>query len=266
MKNKLKYIIFFISLFLVSCITNKSTRLLQEGSDIPVYDQSSYKEYKLKVNDELNVRILSLHEEIVSAFNLESESSSGSSTGASGGSSNGGQPASAPSLQAYRIYPDGTIDIPFADSIPVVGLTLEEARMKIEERLKNVANDVQVKVGLANSYFYMLGRSGKGQHILYKDRLTIYQAIALSAFSPGLGDLKDVKIIRQQENGTPSIADFDLRSRSIIGSEYYYVQPNDVIYVGAAKGSFFKIQSLSSFVGVVSSSLMLILLVLQYTK
>jgi polysaccharide export outer membrane protein len=240
MKQILKYIVFFLLLFLFSCITNKNTRLLQEGSDIPLYEQSSYKDYKLKINDELNVRIMSLNQQIVSAFNLES--------------------------QTYRIYPDGTIDIPFADSIPVVGLTIEEARTKIEDRLKNVTNDVQVKVGLANNYFYMLGKSGAGESQIYKERLTIYQAIALCKFAPNNGDLKDVKIIRQQDDGTPVIVEFDLRSKSIIGSDYYYVQPNDVIYIGISKGNFFRIQTFTGFIGVISTSLALMLLILQYAK
>ena len=37
-------------------------------------------------------------------------------------------------------------------------------------------------------------------------------------------------LIRQTAEGT-EVKVFDLRSKSIIDSEYYYVQPNDVIYI-----------------------------------
>ena len=41
---------------------------------------------------------------------------------------------------------------------------------------------------------------------------------------------KDVHVIRQTPDGT-KVMRFDLRSKSIIDSEFYYIQPNDVIYI-----------------------------------
>ena len=40
----------------------------------------------------------------------------------------------------------------------------------------------------------------------------------------------NIQIIRQTENGTV-VKTFDIRTKSIIDSEFYYIQPNDVIYV-----------------------------------
>ncbi len=249
MKKNIRYIVlFFVILSSVSCITNRSTRLLQDRSSLPVYDSIFYPEYKLKANDELNVRIISLNPEIMSAFNL---GSTGSQTASS---------------LSYRIYDDGTVDIPFADSIKIVGLTLVEATNVIENRLKNVNDDIIVKLQLSNNFFYMVGASGKGKFSIYKDRLTIYQAIAMAGFTPGVGNLKKVKIIREQDNGTSDIVTFDLRTESIINSAYYYIQPNDVIYMETSKGNFFRIQSFSSLMGVISSSLTFLLLMLSYTK
>ena len=46
-----------------------------------------------------------------------------------------------------------------------------------------------------------------------------------------------------------------MRTASIIGSEFYYVQPNDVIYVSSIKGDFFKVQDYSSTIGSFSTSI-----------
>jgi polysaccharide export outer membrane protein len=250
MRNRVKYIVLFCLVLLsVSCVTNRNTRLLQERGSLPEYDSASFAEHKLRVNDELYFKVVSLNKDIMSAFNLGSTQSTQSSSSIS-----------------YRIYHDGTIDIPFADSIPVVGLTLLEASAVIEDRLKPISDDITVKLLLAHNDFYMVGSSGKGKYPIYKDRLTIYQAIAMAGFSPGVGNLKKVKIIREQEDNTSSIVTFDLRTESIIGSEYYYVQPNDVIYVSTSKGNFFRIQSFTSLIALVSSSLTFLLLMLDYTK
>jgi len=230
----------------VSCVTNKDIRLLQQRASLPDYENAPYTEYKLRINDELNMRVVSLNKDITKTFNLGGTTTS---TGLS-----------------YRIFHDGTIDIPFVDSIPVVGLTLQEASIAIEERLRGMSEDITVMLQLANNEYYMIGRSGRGKHSIYKDRMTIYQAIAQAGFSPGVGNLKKVRIIREQENNVSTIVTFDLRTESIIGSEYYYVQPNDVIYVSTSKGNFFRIQSFTSLIGIVSSSLTFLLLMLSYTN
>lgn len=250
MINGIKYsILFCLMLLSVSCITNRDTRLLQQRASLPDYENAPYTVYKLRVNDELNMRVVSLNKDITSAFNL-------------GRSDN----QSTSSSLSYRIFHDGTIDIPFVDSIPVAGLTLKEASAVIEDRLKDMSEDITVNLHLANNEYYMVGNSGRGKYSIYKDRMTIYQAIAQAGFSPGVGNLKKVRIIREQENNVSKIVTFDLRTESIIGSEFYYVQPNDVIYVSTSKGNFFRIQSFTSLIGIVSSSLTFLLLMLSYTN
>lgn len=246
--NSIYIFILFSLIIQVSCITNKDTRLLQEKNSVPIYDSTSYSEYKLKINDELLIRVSSLNEDVVSAFNLGTTAESGYSG------------------VYYRVFPDGTIDVPFADSISVVGLTLNQAQTKIENRLKVFMDDIEVQVSLSNNVFYVIGKSGRGKFVIYKDRLNIYQAIALANFTPGFGDLRNVTLIRQLEDGTTSIKSFDLRSKFLIESEFYYIQPNDVIYVPDSKGSFFKIQSFSSFMSVISTSMAFLLLFLQYVN
>ena len=249
MKNIIKYtILFCVVLLSASCITNRDTRLLQQRASLPHYESAPFVEYRLRVNDELNMRVVSLNSEIMSAFNL------------------GGQNQTQQSNLTYRIFHDGTIDIPFVDSIPVVGLTIKEASAVIEERLKGMSDDITVNLHLASNEYYMVGNSGRGKFPIYKDRMTIYQAIAQAGFSPGVGNLKKVKIIREQEDNTSTIVTFDLRTESIVGSEFYYVQPNDVIYVSTSKGNFFRIQSFTSLIGIVSSSLTFLLLMISYTN
>ena len=52
------------------------------------------------------------------------------------------------------------------------------------------------------------------------------------------GDRKEVQILRQIPGGN-IIKEFSLKDRNILTSEYFYVMPNDVIYVNPIKGRFF---------------------------
>ena len=251
MKNVVRYIVLLIFAFAtVSCVTNRTTRLLQERSGVAKYDSVPRMEYRLQVNDELQLRVISLNKEITSTFNMGQTNT-----------------ASQNSTLSYRIYPDGTIDIPFVDSIPVLGLTLAEAEKVVEKYLEDVGEDITVRLNLANNYFYMIGEAGKGRFAIYKDRMTIYQAIAEAGFNPvGNGNLKKVKIIRQQENNATVIVSFDIRSKSLIHSEFYYVQPNDIIYVERSKGSFYKINSYTALTSFITSSLSFFLLMMTYAN
>ena len=56
------------------------------------------------------------------------------------------------------------------------------------------------------------------------------------------GNRQRVQVIRQVE-GKPVVSEFSLTDRKILFSEFYYVMPNDVIYVMPLKGRFFQMNS-----------------------
>ena len=138
--------------------------------------------------------------------------------------------------------------------VEVAGLTLQQAEQKIESELRGFADDVTVKLALSTGTFCVIGDAGRGYFPIYKDRLNIYQALALSGGVSPSADLAHVKILRRSVEGT-KIIEFDIRPRSVIDSEYYYVYPNDVIYFDFSKRRFWAIDSYSGFLSVISSSL-----------
>lgn len=245
---KIKYcsILFFVCLLANSCITNKSTHYLQDIKRD--YAKSDYPEYRIQQGDELQVLITSLDKEAVSIF-----------TG-------GVAQANPQSSLSYIVYPDGTIDLFFARKIKVEGLTVREAAEKIKKILKEyVNNELSVKVAMTNKFYYIIGDGQrKGQFPVYKDRLTIFEALAQGGDLAVSANRKKLKVLRIVEN-EEKIIEFDLRSKDIIDSEYYYILPNDVIYADKSPGSFFRITSFSSFLGVITSTISFVLLVIQYS-
>lgn len=248
MKSIKLYIIFAVAVLLSSCYNYKTTGLLQEKNPtLPVYQKEAYEDYRLQINDEIIYRLLTSDETISKLI------SSGTSS------------MSSQNMISYRIYPDGTVDLPFLKKIPVAGLTLNEASRVVEEKFKEIIPDAAVKLSIANKTFTIIGEAGTGVYPIIREKMTIYQALSLSGNLNNAGDFKNVRIIRETEKGTEVLL-FDIRPASLIESQYYYIYPNDILYVQRAKSSFYKVNNWSSFMGLISTSLSLLFTVLYYGK
>jgi len=65
---------------------------------------------------------------------------------------------------------------------------------------------------------------------------------------------KEIKLVREKE-GVTTIKTFDARSKDIINSEYYYIEPNDIIYVRQIPGYSFGINHVTTVIGVTAATI-----------
>lgn len=231
----------FVVVIFTSCITNKDHAYLQDIKHVN-YEKSEFEDYKLKPNDDISIRVFSSDQEVSNVFMSESQSIQSNS---------------------YRIYPDGHVDIPFVQNIYVAGKTLGEANKIIEEKLNEYIPNSFLKVALSNPTYYIIGEgNAKGEYFHYKDKLNIFEALAQSGDLNISSNKRKIKVLREID-GKTVIHEFDLRSKSVIDSKFYYIYPNDLIYVERSRGSFYQINSFPSFLGLVSSSLTFLLLVVS---
>jgi polysaccharide export outer membrane protein len=229
---------------LASCVTNRTTQYLQTRKDLPQYDKKAYQWYVLKPNDQIAIRVLSINEDVTRLF-----ASSGQTSGTT----------------SYKIYADSTVDLPFISHLKIGGVTLEAANQMIEAKIRELDKKASVVTVLNNDVFYVIGEAGKGQFPIYKDKLTLFQALAMAGDIRTNGDRGKIKIIRETAKG-PVVKQFDIRSRSLLESEYYYVYPNDIIYVSTSKGSFFRIESFGSLMALITTSVTFLVLVMNTIK
>lgn len=240
------YLLLFVACLLTGCYSNRQIGLLQEREGIPTYDSVPYVPYKLHVNDEIIFRLVTLDETISKAMNPNQNQ------------------GSTQYATSYRIYSDGTVDLPFLPPIRIEGLTEREAQDTLRAYFRQIIPDADVKMALYNKNFTVLGDLGSGQYKIYKERMTIFQALAMTGDVANSGDRKHVRIVRPNGNEEPEVLEFDIRSQSIIDSKYYYIYPNDLIYVSREPGAFYKVPSYSGFISLVTSSLALLITVLNY--
>ncbi|MDP4203455.1 MAG: hypothetical protein Q8861_12230, partial [Bacteroidota bacterium] len=121
------------------------------------------------------------------------------------------------------------------------------------------------RVNLANAFFSVIGEGGNGRYPLIKEKLNIFEALAISGDLNSLANRKQIKILRQTQFGTV-VKTFDVRSKDIMHTDFYYIQPNDVIYVQKLPSHFFGVTSWSSLLGTVSTTISLLLLGISISK
>lgn len=243
-KSSFAYLSFILIVMFSSCISSEETNYLQS---IPKnYELVSFHEYKINIRDELLCNITTVDKDLRSNFSQVISSSF----------NDGGI--------ALTVYEDGNVIIPFFGMVQVLGMTIQDAEVKIQNHMKQYIIDAQVKLQLRNNYFYVYANDKRGAFRVYKENMTIYQALAISGQTTNKMDLTQVKIIRTDtESGIDYVKTFDLRSQDVIQSDFYFIQPNDVIYFPTHKKSFFNITSVQSFISVVMTPLMFLFVTLK---
>ena len=134
-------------------------------------------------------------------------------------------------LNGFTINQEGTVDIPNVGRIFILNQTLEEAEETILKKAEDYLVNPFVVVKLANFEFTILGEiNAPGNYPIYKEGLTIYDAIAISGDITDYGNLKHVKIIRSNKN-KKKVYHIDLTDSNVLSSDFYYLRNNDLIYV-----------------------------------
>ena len=233
-----------------SCYSHRVIGYLQEPTKmnkLPQYDSVTYEPYRIRVNDEIIYRLVTMDETMSKMLGTNNNYSYGQYA------------------NSYRVYADGTIDLPFLEPIKIQGLTEVEAQDTIRAAFQEIIPDADVKVALYNKYFSVIGDAHSSQYYIYKEKMNIFQALAMTGDVMTSGDRRHIRIIRPRDNGQePEVLEFDIRTNSIIDSKYYYIYPNDVIYVARERNSFYTVQNYSAFIGLITSSVALLTTVLNY--
>ena len=162
---------------------------------------------------------------------------------------------------SYSVSDSGFIKLPLLNKVRVTGLTTEELQDTLDLAIKPYVKLASTEVKLANRRVTLLGEvNNPGVQYLYNDRNTLMEAIGLAGDFTPFGNRRKVKLIRQTENGVKSVY-INLQRSDFLSTPYYYVQPNDVVYVEPLKAKSFDNSSRS--VGVVLSGISLAVVILS---
>lgn len=247
-----------------SCISNKRITYLQNlpgnpeiGLDeyIP-YAEVDYK-YILQPFDIVSIDFASSNEELIMAFEYQ-----GSRSARGGGG--GGGASDIFYFTGYSIDQQGFIELPQLGKIQIAGLTEEEAQGKVQHAINEFfKEEVFVKLRIGGIRFTALGEfSNSGTQVILKNRATIFDALAVAGESNILAKKNKLFIIRQYDKGT-KIHQINLNDRQLLASPYYFIQPNDILYLEPMKiRQFGNAENLTASLGLIISVTSSILLIL----
>lgn len=136
----------------------------------------------------------------------------------------------------YLVDSTGSIVLPLVGRINVKDKSIDQAASIIELKLKEYLKEPSVSVRILNHKFSVLGEVNRPSvYNLVEDRLTLTEALGMAGDLTIFGKRSNVLLIRDGKNGTRQMIRIDLTKRDILTSTYYYVQPNDIIYVEPLK-------------------------------
>ncbi|MBS7334504.1 polysaccharide biosynthesis/export family protein [Faecalibacter bovis] len=219
-------LVFIIFSMLASCISLKDIQLIQPDEKLKLDNKGmidySVPEYYIQKNDMLLINVSSTNPSTLGI--LSDFTTSGNRTFATGQN------------QGVWVRDDGKIELPRIGKIEVEGLTIKQAREKIQEEFYKIytPEGTFIDVNLTGIEYTMIGEANRGVFRADKRDMTILEAFARSGGDNIYADLKNVRIIRTTPDGTKQVH-VDLTKESIMNSEYYWIQNNDIIVVNPRK-------------------------------
>ncbi|MBP5588902.1 MAG: polysaccharide biosynthesis/export family protein [Bacteroidales bacterium] len=171
-------------------------------------------------------------------------------------------------VYGYDVTPDGDVLIPSVGAVNVVGLTLDEARKKIQERVDKVFRNSTVECKLLSFKFTVIGEvKVPGTYVNYNNRLTVLEAIGRAGGVGDYGRRDKIQVVRPYNGGSKTY-NLNLQDKELLSSEAYFLLPNDVVIVEPQPKKIFNLNlpTYSFIISTVTSAITSTLLIINYIK
>jgi polysaccharide export outer membrane protein len=217
-----KSILLLFSFVLLSCSTRKEVVYYQDIDSREFASIESINTHpKIQINDILKISTSALNPESVIPYNFNTGEGSSIQT----------NQIELLKLSGYLVNSEGEINFPQLGKIKVEGKTTQDIQDILEEKLSEFIKSPTVIVRIINYKFTIQGEVREpGTFEIIEENMTLPQAIGFA------GDLtingrRDNVLIYRQEGGNRKVKRIDLTQTDWMNTEYFFVKPNDLIYV-----------------------------------
>ncbi|MFW2136105.1 polysaccharide biosynthesis/export family protein [Chryseobacterium sp. TY4] len=222
-------LVFFV---LSSCGTRENNNYMQNIDKIATAEALKSNNY-LQSGDQLVINILAKDLDILKPFNQNF--SSGQTLQNSSITGNVNQNSVTASGPTYIIDNNEEIDFPVVGKLSTKGLTLEDFRDNLANKLKRYIKNPIVTVRLNNFRVSVMGEVRRpGEYLIQDGKATIFNALSLAGDLTEFGVRNNVLVIRTVD-GKLEKSRIDLTDASFFTSPYYNMKQGDVIYVSASE-------------------------------
>ncbi len=222
-----------ISLALISCISQKKVKYIQDEKGVPPVNEylNIKPEYRVKPGDRMLIRILTLDNKSNQVF------ADITGTGATGGQDY------ELALSGYLVNDSGFIQFPLLGNFYANGLTTTEIEAGLNKRVAELVTESRVVVRLVMFNISILGEvKSPNKYSIYNNRANVFELIAMAGDLTPYANRSNVKIIRREGNINRVIS-INLLDKNILSSPYYYLNPNDVLYIEPIKSKLWAFET-----------------------
>lgn len=210
-------VITILVLLLTSCASRKEVVYFQDTGEFETVVNKNRSIAKFKVDDLVSIHVSSLNPEASVPFNLFR-----------GGAESTGFRAEPVD---YLVDEAGEIDFPVIGKIKIEGLSPEELRNLLRNKLLEYLKDPIINIRLQNFTVTILGEVARpGTYPVNGEQISILEALGYAGDLTIRGVRDNVLVIRDF-NGTKVYTRIDLTSKKMVDSPVYYLTQNDVVYV-----------------------------------
>lgn len=259
MKN-VYFITTYCIFILQSCISTKPTTYFNNAIDTTYLSNTLklnkyYSDYTIQKNDILSISITSLNQDASAVFNsvnnfvFTSSGSAGTHIQSSG----------------YLVNSEGLIQLPLLGNIKAENETITSLRSTITDMItsQHLLLDPIVNIRHTNFEVTVIGEVGHPSVIsVPNEQISLLKALGLAGDITIYGKKDNILLIR--ESGIrKEVKYLNLNSNSFLYSPYYYLKPNDIIYVQANKNKVASVASGTRLLPVFLSGLSVVILVVD---
>ena len=250
MKSFYAFPLLLASLLMQGCLSYREMVNFQDGSDLGRKGAEAIEAapaLTIRAEDLLQVNVNSYNTEEAQRFNLISNQMQAQiSTAATG-------PGLADPV-GYRVDSKGFIELPVIGAVKAAGMTLEQLRDSVKARVlaTGYLKDVSVQVRYLSFRVTILGEvNNPGSFVIPSQRITVMEALGL-ARDVTMYSRRDNILVVREEDGKRNYGRLDLKSKSVFNSPYYYLRPNDVLYVEPHRSKVLSAQDpVSRYLGII---------------
>lgn len=246
-----------LSCLFTSCVSTKNAVYFNDVRDTVLLPSDSSFDPRIQKNDILQINVSSLNPEDVIIYNVSNMTSASGAGGANAGAG--------AMLGGFLVDEQGYIQYPVLGAVKVTGLTKKALTVYLHDQLieRKLLVDPVVSIRFLNYRVTILGEVNKPTVVnVTNEKISVLEALGMAGDITVFGKRNNVLLIREID-GQRIIRRIDLNDKGILNSPYYFLQPNDILYVEPNKSKVATADRSRQILPIILSSLSLLVIILD---
>lgn len=247
-----------------SCVNTKQAAYFNNLNDTTLAAVKIDFEPVIQKNDMLQINVSAMNPAEAAMYNLPNTYSAGAAPGATGAAQVVTAGAANPAA-GFLVNQQGFIQYPVLGPIQAAGLTKKALTDTIQNQLSNrkLLVDPVVTIRFLNYRVTVLGEVAHPAVVnVSSEKISVLEALGMAGDITIYGKKDNVLLIRE-ENGVRTTRRLNLNDAASLSSPYFYLKPNDIVYVEPTKSKVATTSKSNTVIPIVLSALSLVVILVD---